>query len=47
MLSIGMDYKVAPGLMPYAEVNYFKHDRAGTNIDNKGYIYLIGTKLSF
>lgn len=47
MLSVGMDYKLAPGLMPYAEVNHYKHNRADTAIDNKGYIYLVGTKLSF
>ncbi|KIE05540.1 hypothetical protein NF27_DP00840 [Candidatus Jidaibacter acanthamoeba] len=47
VLSLGVEYKLAQGLMPYAEATHFKHDRAGTVKDNKGQVYLAGVKVSF
>lgn len=46
-LSIGADYKLAPGLVPYAEVNFFEMDTTGTALDNDGTVFLLGTQLSF
>lgn len=56
-VSVGLDYKLAPGFMPYAEVSFFKHHEKGavgtsatsTNHDkkNEGTIFLAGTKLAF
>lgn len=46
-LSVGVDYKLAPGLVPYAEVSFFEMDLAGTTVDNDGTVFLIGTQLSF
>ncbi|MFI4983671.1 MAG: porin [Rickettsiales bacterium] len=53
-LSIGLDYKLAPGFMPYAEVSAFKIDeRAPANsatagqMKNTGTVFLVGSKLVF
>lgn len=46
-LSIGVDYKLAPGLVPYAEVTFFELDRAGSTNDNDGTVFLVGSQLSF
>jgi hypothetical protein len=52
-LSFGVDYKLAPGLLPYAEVTGFKFKDYGTQSNgashegNKGTIVLVGSKLSF
>ncbi len=53
-VSLGLDYKMAPGFMPYAEVSFFKLDEknSGTaanahNKKNDGSVFLAGTKLSF
>lgn len=50
-LSVGADYKLAPGLMPYIEVSFFETDDdvadTATTTDNKGTVFLAGTKLSF
>jgi hypothetical protein len=48
-LSVGIDYKLAPGLVPYAEVSFFDFDGAGTGIanDNEGTVVILGTELSF
>jgi len=46
--SIGADYKLAPGLTPYAEVNFYEQDASSTLIpDNDGTTVLIGTELAF
>jgi outer membrane protein OmpU len=47
ILSIGADYTVVKGLMPYAEVSFFKAKHATAVVNNKGTIYLVGTKLTF
>lgn len=47
LLSLGADYKLAPGLLPYAEVTHFEYNKAGAVKNNKGQVYLLGTKLVF
>lgn len=48
MLSLGLDYKLAPGLMPYAEVSCFKNkDKRTASTNNKGTVFLLGSKLQF
>jgi hypothetical protein len=46
-VSVGVDYKLAPGLVPYAEVSMFEMKKPGNQKGNKGTIFLAGTKLSF
>jgi len=48
--SLGADYKLAPGLTPYAEVSYYDQKTpavTGENFSNKGYVGIIGTQLNF
>lgn len=47
-LSIGADYQLAPGLVPYVEVSFFEFDDniVGTT-DNEGTVFLVGTELTF
>lgn len=50
-LSIGADYTVMPGFMPYVEVTKFKYNKS-TNFGadakfNKGTVLLLGTKIEF
>lgn len=48
-LSFGLEYVVAPGLMPYAEYTYFNFKRADVtaNARNRGSLFLTGLKVSF
>jgi len=46
-LSIGADYKLAPGLTPYAEVNFVEMDVPGIVSDNDATIFIAGTQLAF
>ena len=50
-LSVGVDYQLAPGLVPYAEVSFFDTDNniadTSTTSDNDGTVFLVGTQLSF
>ena len=46
-VSGGVDYKLAPGLTPYAEVTYYDQDSATNVHDNKGYVGIVGTQLNF
>ncbi|MBA4274486.1 MAG: hypothetical protein C0436_02400 [Alphaproteobacteria bacterium] len=46
-LVVGADYKLAPGLTPYAEVSFFEFDSAGTANDNDGTAFILGTQLAF
>jgi hypothetical protein len=46
-ISVGADYKLAPGLVPYIEANFYELDQAGTSVDNDGTAVLIGTQLNF
>jgi hypothetical protein len=42
------DYKLAPGLTPYAEVAIFEFDEEGTTgYDNEGTVFLLGTQVAF
>jgi hypothetical protein len=44
---VGADYKLAPGLTPYAEVSFYDLDSAGTTYDNQGTTFLLGTQVAF
>jgi predicted porin len=46
-VSVGADYKLAPGLTPYAEVSWYKENAVGTINDNKGYVGIVGSQLNF
>lgn len=46
-LVLGADYKLAPGLTPYAEISFYDYDAAGTANDNDGTVFLLGTQLAF
>jgi len=46
-LVIGADYKLAPGLTPYAEVSLYEFDAPATAADNDGTVFLVGTQLAF
>lgn len=46
-VTVGTDYQLAPGLMPYAEVTFFELDAPGTASDNDGTVVLVGTELTF
>lgn len=50
-LSIGADYKLAPGLMPYVEISFFETDNGvadtATTSDNEGTVFIVGTQLNF
>ncbi len=43
----GVDYKLAPGLTPYAEVSVYEFDGQGTAGDNDGTVVIIGTQVAF
>jgi len=45
--SIGTDYKLAPGLTPYAEVNFINEDAGLAAEDNTATVFIAGTQLSF
>jgi len=45
-LVIGADYKLAPGLTPYAEVSFYEYDGA-TTTNNDGTTVILGTQLAF
>ncbi len=44
---LGADYKLAPGLTPYAEVSFYDFDANGTANDNQGTVVLLGTQVAF
>jgi len=50
-ISIGADYKLAPGLMPYVEVSFFETDNGvadnASTVDNNGTVFIVGTQLTF
>lgn len=46
-VSVGVQYNICKGLMPYAEWNRFLYDRILTPIDNRGHVFLVGLKVSF
>jgi len=46
-ISAGTDYKLAPGLTPFLEANFFKLDQGGATESNSGTVALVGTQLNF
>ncbi len=50
-VSVGADYKLAPGFMPYVEVSFFDADNnvadTATTVDNNGTVFIFGTALNF
>lgn len=46
-LAVGVDYKLAAGFTPYAEINFIQFDPAGTTEDNDATIFIAGTQLAF
>lgn len=47
-LSIGADYELAPGLVPYLEVSFFEFsDDVFTGLNNNGSVILTGIQLNF
>ncbi|MDX1975029.1 MAG: porin [Rickettsiales bacterium] len=46
-IAVGVDYKLAPGLTPYAEVNFIEFDEATAASDNDATVFIAGTQLSF
>lgn len=47
-ITLGADYQMAPGMVPYVEVNFFELDTGAAAIaDNDGTVLLVGTELSF
>jgi outer membrane protein OmpU len=47
IISFGADYKVAEGLLTYAEVSPFKFKREKSSVNNKGTLFMFGSKLKF
>ncbi len=45
-LVVGVDYKLAPGLTPYAEASFYRFD-ADTRANNDGDVFIVGTQLAF
>jgi outer membrane protein OmpU len=43
---VGVDYKLAPGLTPYAEASFYRFD-ADKRANNDGNLFLVGTQLAF
>ena len=49
-ISVGVDYKLAPGLTPYAEVSFIDANSAtapAITSDNQGTVVIVGTSLAF
>lgn len=46
-LSIGADYKLAPGLTPYIEASFYDYDAPGVVFDNDGTVLIVGSQLAF
>ncbi len=46
-LVIGADYKLAPGITPYAEVSFYEFDEAGAGYENDGTAVILGTQVAF
>lgn len=44
---IGADYKLAPGLTPYAELSIYNADPTTVANNNDGHVFLLGTQLNF
>lgn len=47
-VSVGADYKLAPGLVPYVEVSFFEaSDNLSDTKENDGNVVILGTQLTF
>lgn len=46
-LSVGVDYKMAPGFTPYLEASWYEQDAVTLANDNDGSVVIAGTLLSF
>jgi predicted porin len=54
-VSVGVDYKLAPGLTPFIEYTWYDIDPTGSSVagnllppaENKGNVVIIGSQLSF
>lgn len=46
-VSVGADYKLAPGLTPYVEVSWYDMDAITATDDNQGVVGIVGTQLNF
>jgi hypothetical protein len=46
-LVLGADYKLAPGLTPYAEVSFYDFNGSTATNDNSGTSVILGTQLAF
>ena len=44
---LGADYKLAPGLTPYAEVSFYDFNGAANANDNQGTAVILGTQVAF
>ena len=44
---VGLEYALADGLTPYADLVFFDFDDAGTADDNDGSVFLVGVTASF
>ncbi len=46
-LSVGADWKLAPGFTPYIEADWFKYNANAGVLDNTGTVVLVGSQLAF
>lgn len=46
-ISVGADYKLAPGFLPYIEASFFEYDQDNSTVDNEGHVIIVGSKLKF
>jgi hypothetical protein len=44
---LGAEYKLAPGLTPYAEVSFYEFDSAANTYENEGTTVILGTQVAF
>lgn len=44
---VGADYKLAPGITPYAEVSFYEFDADDNANDNDGTLFILGTQIAF
>jgi len=46
-ISFGLEYKLAPGFMPYAEFSHFNFKDSSAVRSNSGNVILLGSRLTF
>ncbi len=47
IIGVGVEYSLAPGLTPYADLVFFDSDQPGSVNDNEGSVFLVGVTASF